>query len=98
LETRNLNEGEEGNIDPGYLAGSKLFRHRKDYSHRLYLGEGIYGEVTLMVQQGGFAPLPWTYPDYGSQPILGILDSLRKRYLWQLKQQGERAKRGKGEE
>ena len=101
VETRNLNEGggRRVNIDPGYLAGSKfVLVTGKDYSHRLYLGEGIYGEVTLMVQQGGFAPLPWTYPDYGSQPLLGILDSLRKRYLWQLKQQGERAKKEKGQE
>lgn len=101
VETRNLNEGggRRVNIDPGYLAGSKfVLVTGKDYSHRLYLGEGIYGEVTLMVQQGGFAPLPWTYPDYGSQPLMGILDLLRRRYLWQLKQQGERAKKGKGEE
>jgi len=87
------------NIDPGYVAGPKfVLLTGKDYSHRLYLGEGIYGEVTLMVRQGRFAPLPWTYPDYASQPLLGILESLRKRYLWQLRQQGERTKRGKGEE
>ena len=94
VEARNLNEGggRKVNLDPGYLAGAKfVLVTGKDYSHRLYLGEGIYGEVTLIFQQGGFAPLPWTYPDYGSQPILGILDSLRKRYLWQLKQQGEKA-------
>jgi hypothetical protein len=88
-ENRNLNEagGRRVNIDPGYLAGAKfVLLTGKDYSHRLYLGEGIYGEVTLVVQRGGFSPLPWTYPDYGSQPLLGILDQLRRKYLWQLKQ------------
>ncbi len=101
VETRNRNEagGRRVNIDPGYLAGSKfVLVTGKDYSHRLYLGEGIYGEITLRVQQGGFAALPWTYPDYGSQPLLGILDSLRRRYLWQMKQLGEKGKGRKGEE
>jgi hypothetical protein len=100
LENQNLNEhgGRRVNIDPGYLAGSKfVLVTGKDYSHRLYLGEGIYGEVTLIFQKGGFSPLPWTYPDYGSQPLLGILDQLRKKYLWQLKQQGEGAKGENGE-
>jgi hypothetical protein len=98
VENQNLNEqgGRRVNIDPGYVAGSKfVLATGKDYSHRIYLGEGIYGEITLIVPKGGLSPLPWTYPDYASQPLLGIIDQLRKRYLWQLKQQGERGKRGK---
>jgi hypothetical protein len=100
VEARDLNErgGRRVNIDPGYLAESKfVLVTGKDYSHRLYLGEGIYGEITLKVQQGRFAALPWTYPDYGSQPLLEILDSLRRRYLWQMKQLGEKGKGRKGE-
>jgi hypothetical protein len=88
VETRNFNErgGRRINLDPGYLAGSKfVLVTGKDYSHRLYLGEGIYGEITLIFQKGGFSPLPWTYPDYSSQPLLGIINLLRKRYLWQIK-------------
>ncbi len=88
LENRNLNErgGRRINVDPGYLDGAKfVLVTGKDYSHRLYLGEGIYGEVTLIFQKGGFSPLPWTYPDYASEPLLGIIDLLRKRYLWQVK-------------
>ena len=88
VENRNLNErgGRSINLDPGYLAGAKfVLVTGKDYSHRLYLGEGIYGEVTLIFQKGGFSPLAWTYPDYGSEPLLGIINLLRKRYLWQVK-------------
>jgi hypothetical protein len=88
LENRGLNEqgGRRINLDPGYLAGAKfVLVTGKDYSHRLYLGEGIYGEVTLIFQKGGFSPLPWTYPDYASEPLLGIMNLLRKRYLWQMK-------------
>jgi hypothetical protein len=97
VENQILNErgGRRVNIDPGYVAGSKfILATGKDYSHRVYLGEGIYGEITLIARKGGFSPLPWTYPDYASQPLLGIIDLLRKRYLWQIKQRDER---GKGE-
>jgi hypothetical protein len=42
--------------------------------------------------------LPWTYPDYASEPLLGILNLLRKRYLWQLKKLGEEGKGPRNEE
>ena len=61
LENRHLDEqgGRRINLDPGYVAASKfVLVTGKDYSHRLYLGEGIYGEVTLIFQKGGFSPLP----------------------------------------
>ena len=91
LELTFLNErkGRKVNIDPGYLAASKfILATGKDYSHRIYLGQGIYGDLTLWFQKGGFTPLPWTYPDYGSQPLIGLINLLRKRYLWQLKNPG----------
>lgn len=99
LEARSLNErgGRKVNIDPGYLAAAKfILATGKDYSHRIYLGEGIYGDLTLIFQKGAFTPLPWTYPDYASQPLIGLLNLLRKRYLWQLKNAGVRGSRGQG--
>jgi hypothetical protein len=93
LELKFLNErqGRRVNIDPGYLAASKfILATGKDYSHRIYIGQGIYGDLTLWFQKGGFIPLPWTYPDYGSQPLIGLISLLRKRYLWQLKNLGSR--------
>ena len=95
LQILNEQGGRRLNIDPGYLAASKfILATGKDYSHRIYLGEGIYGDLTLIFQKGAFSPLPWTYPDYASEPLLGIINLLRKRYLWQLKNTG---KEGKGE-
>ncbi len=91
-EAQTLNErgGRRINIDPGYLAASKLILATgKDFSHRIYIGEGVWGDLTLMVKKGEFAPLPWTFPDYGSEPLLGILNTLRKRYRWQLKNRKE---------
>lgn len=88
LEKRWLNDrrGRRVNIDPGYLAAAKfILATGKDYSHRIYLGQGIYGDLTLLFKKGNFQPLPWTYPDYASPPLLGLLNLLRRRYLWQIK-------------
>ena len=55
------------NLDPGYITASKLvLATTKDFSHRLYLGQGIYGEVTLGFRKDGCVAHPWTYPDFRS--------------------------------
>ena len=74
------------NIDPGYLSLNKLvLATTKDHAHRLYLGHGIYGEVTLSYQRGHFRPWPWTYPDYGSERYCLLFEHLRLRYRLQLR-------------
>jgi hypothetical protein len=53
------------NLDPGYLTAAKLvLASTKDHSHRLYLGQGIYAEVTLYYRAGQWQAREWTYPDY----------------------------------
>jgi hypothetical protein len=75
------------NLDPGYLARERLvLATGKNYSHRLYLGQNLYGEVTLVYQQGAWQTLPWTYPDYASPQLQAFFDQARKKYLWQLRQ------------
>ena len=92
LKTNDIEErfSEEGkrrlNIDPGYLAHSHLILATgKGYSHRPYLRDGIYADLTLVFQHGSFQTLPWTYPDYGSTTIKDMLSKIRMRYLEQLK-------------
>jgi hypothetical protein len=52
------------NLDPGLLMrGRMVLATTKDFSHRVYLGLGIYAEVTLMFKKKGCEALPWTYPD-----------------------------------
>lgn len=69
------------NIDPGYIGLSKLVLvTTKNYSHRNYLGDGIYGEVTLQYKRGEFEPLPWTYPDYRSTEYREYFSRLRGVY------------------
>ncbi len=100
LEDRRLNEaqGRKANIDPGILSAANfVLATGKDYTHRIYLGDGIYGDLTLIFRSGSFTPLPWTYPDYASEPLLGLLGLLRKTYLWQIKNEGQKGKRARGE-
>jgi len=70
------------NIDPGYLEASKLvLASTKNFSHRIYLGRGIYGEVTLQYRADRFHPLPWTYPDYQDPQVLDFLKRTRRAYM-----------------
>ncbi len=74
------------NLDPGYVAKERLvLATGKNFSHRLYLGRGIYGDLTLLFGQGTFQPLPWTFPDYTRGPLPELLRKVREKYLWQLK-------------
>ncbi|MHB9154764.1 MAG: DUF4416 family protein [Endomicrobiales bacterium] len=74
------------NLDPGYLTLAKLvLASSKDFSHRLYLSQGIYGEVTLIYKHEKFEALPWTYPDYRSPAGERFFKGIRDRYHRQLK-------------
>ena len=53
------------NLDPGYLSLAKLvLASTKDHAHRIYLGQGIFAEVTLYFQEGHWRHREWTFPDY----------------------------------
>ena len=73
------------NLDPGYVDLAKLvLATTKDRQHRLYLGQGIYGEVTLRFTGGRFVPWEWTYPDYRTPEYVAFFDAVRRRYRQQL--------------
>ena len=74
------------NIDPGYVSlGKMVLASTKNHAHRLYLGEGIYGEGTLTYQRGRFRAWSWTYPDYASDAYCALFDQIRERYKAQLR-------------
>jgi len=74
------------NIDPGYLSPAHLILATgKGYTHRPYLRDGIYADLTLIYQAKKFCSLPWTYPDYADEKQLVMLSAIRSRYLLQLK-------------
>lgn len=74
------------NIDPGYLSPAHLILATgKGYTHRPYLRDGIYADLTLIYQGKKFCSLPWTYPDYADEKQTAMLMAIRARYLLQLK-------------
>ena len=78
--------GRPVNIDPGYIATTKLvLASTKDAAHRIYLGQGIYAEVTLLFSSGTFQPHAHTYPDYAARPALEFFNGVRATYLEQLR-------------
>lgn len=83
-------KGKRGiNIDPGYLeAGKLVLATTKNQQHRIYLGKGIYAEVTLRFRKGRFEPWEWTYPDYRSRAYIDFFTKARKLYLEQLPRDG----------
>lgn len=71
------------NIDPGYVSDSKIIlASTKDYSHRIYLGSGIYAEVTLSYRRKkGWQFFDWTYPDYREKTALDFFTVVRDKLL-----------------
>jgi hypothetical protein len=79
-ETRPLN------LDPGLLSlGKVLLATTKDQSHRIYLRDGIYAEVTLRFQAGSYETWPWTYADYQLPEVRGFLEQAREWYRQRLR-------------
>jgi hypothetical protein len=84
LVEHELKNGEKRtvNIDPGYITEAKLILFTtKDYSHRVYLGNKIFAEVTLYFQNSSFRSWPWTYPDYASEALIGYFNKVRALYM-----------------
>jgi len=69
------------NLDPGYVTEAKvILASTKDFSHRVYLGQGIYAEVTLHYSTKGktFLPFEHTYPDYRTTESLDLFNKARE--------------------
>jgi hypothetical protein len=74
------------NIDPGYMLQERfVLATGKNFSHRIYIGQGIYADLTLIYQKGAFQALPWTYPDYADVTMHSYLQQVRSRYVLDLK-------------
>lgn len=70
------------NWDPGFICEEQvLLATGKPYAHRIYLGEGIYADLTFIAQKQKFVALPWTYPDYASAEMLEIFEYYRKQLI-----------------
>ena len=85
------------NLDPGYITPAKLvLATTKNYSHRVYLGRGIYAEVTLHYHARTWSAWPWTYPDYAASTYYDFFVQVRSRLLDQLRGDGLDVRSGQG--
>jgi len=82
IENRYARDGKrQVNLDPGYLLYERfVLATGKNYTHRIYIGEKIYADLTLIYQQGQYHALPWTYPDYADAEMRMFLLKVRQKY------------------
>lgn len=66
IEKKYSEEGKRAvNIDPGYLNTFQVvITTFKRFSHRIYLGKGVYAHLEYIFKKKSPSPLPWTYPDF----------------------------------
>ena len=75
------------NCDPGLLTQERLvLATGKNFTHRVYLGQGIFADLTLVFQAGSWQTLPWTFPDYASPALRALLTAIRDRYRRDLRE------------
>jgi len=73
--------GRRVNLDTGILSlHNFILATGKNYSHRVYLGQGIFADLPLMWTRGGWLELPWTFPDYRDRRIQDVLTGFRETY------------------
>ena len=76
------------NLDPGYLTLGKLvLASTKDHAHRIYLGRGIYAEVTLCYRHGRWHHHEWTFPDYRRDDYQRFFSRCRDHLYRQLREE-----------
>jgi len=77
------------NLDPGIIEPSKLvLATTKNYSHRIYIGENMYAEVTLTYDKGYWKSFYYTYPDYKEKHYHDFFTKVRDKLVQQLKATG----------
>lgn len=75
------------NLDPGYLTLERLvLATGKNFTHRIYLEQGIWADLTLIFHKGNWRNLPWTFPDYATLEIQNHLTQIRNIYHAQIKE------------
>ncbi len=77
------------NLDPGLLTQERLvLASSKNFPHRVYLGKGIYADLTLVYTRSGWSNQPWTFPDYATPQMHGLFEVLRQSYREKLDRLG----------
>jgi hypothetical protein len=78
------------NLDPGFITHERLvLATGKNFTHRVYLDQGIWADLTLIYTRGGWQDMPWTFPDYSAQKTKIHLRGIRDIYSRQIKEMPE---------
>ncbi len=68
------------NLDIGFLSLENFqLATGKPYSHRIYLRDGVYSDLTYIFENNTFKNLPWTYPDYRDEEKIKIFNNWREK-------------------
>ena len=74
-----ITESRPLNLDPGYLTTAKLvLASTKDHTHRIYLRDGIFAEITLFFRHGRWEHHEWTFPDYRRDDYQAFFSQVRE--------------------
>jgi hypothetical protein len=78
--------GRPANLDPGYISpAAMILASTKPFSHRIYIGGGIYAQVDYLFKEKGRIEFnPWVYPDYKTTGYLDFFSSMRKELIKEL--------------
>ena len=79
------------NVDVGYLDLFKVvLASHKGRGNKLYLGQGVWADITLTYARGAFHALPWTFPDFREEAVQRDLLKIRTQFKTQLGETGGR--------
>ena len=79
------------NLDPGVIEPGKLvLASTKNFAHRIYIGQGMYAEVTLTFANGVWHSHAFTFPDYRQACYHEFFSRVRTRLVEQRRQQDSR--------
>lgn len=80
IEDKYLKNGKRViNIDPGYVALEKVVAaSTKNFTHRIYIANSIYGDLQLIRKGNYYESLPWTFYDYTLDSALKFFESMRR--------------------
>jgi len=86
LRTPNTTIKRPVNLDPGYVEQAKVvLASTKNFYHRIYIGRGIFAEVTMHFKNNTYQFFPWTYPDYQSRDYQEFFLRTRQIFRSQLR-------------